>query len=570
MANNNLRRMKLGDLLVLRGLITEDQLKEAIEYQKEHDLKIGKALLKMGYIREKELLEIFAKSLKMEVKTLEEIEIDSFASEELPESMIKKYKFFPVKITEETMTIIVNDPYNIEMEETLKNMTGKKIEMYLALERDIEKCIAEKFDGVDDTEDLIEEFDDVEGGETDEFDLANNENASAVVKIVNKIVKDAYEMRASDIHIEPLDKTVQIRQRIDGVMYIQREFPKNVHQAIIARLKIMSNLNIAERRKPQDGRIKFKVNNKEIDARISVISTINGEKATIRILDKENVVMDIDKLGIEEKQLVKFKRMISTSTGVVLVTGPTGSGKTSTLYTVLNEVNNSTVNIQTVEDPVEYTLNGINQTAINEQAGLTFPVSLRAFLRQDPDIMMIGEIRDDETAEIAIKASMTGHKVYATLHTDKASDAIGRLISMKIPDYLIATTLTGVISQRLIRKVCDKCKEEYVIEEGNLDIPILGIKPGEKFYKATGKLPDGETCYHCKGLGYKGRIAIHEILEMNYELRKIISEGKYDYSFEKEAKKHGLITLSEDAIQKAKIGLTTLDEVKKIIGFDKI
>ena len=341
----------------------------------------------------------------------------------------------------------------------------------------------------------LEEFEDDDSSFTDLFDVSQNENASTVVKLVNRIMQDAYEMRASDVHIEPTEKSLIIRQRIDGVLFLLKELPKNVHQPITARLKMMAQLDIAERRNPQDGRIQFKINNKDIDARIAVMPTINGEKTTIRILDRGNVVMDVSKLGISERQIEKFKRMVEQPTGIVLVTGPTGSGKTSTLYTVLNEVNNVSTNIVTVEDPVEYKLTGINQTSVNEKTGLTFAKSLRAFLRQDPDVIMIGEIRDNETADISAKAATTGHKVYATLHTDKACDAIGRLLSMEVPSYLIATTVSGVINQRLIRKVCENCKVEKELEDDDVNKLFFGIEKGEKFYVANGYLENGKECH---------------------------------------------------------------------------
>lgn len=562
---NKLKRVKLGDSLIMRGLITQEQLEEAVAYQKEHNVKIGKALVKLGYLEEIKLLGVFAESMRMEIKTIDEIQIDSYALDMIPQEIIKKHKFFPIEGEEENISIIVNNPYNISMEEELKAIMGKEVKMYLALERDIEKLIGEAFDKEEEMNSL-KEFDSLEDNGIDMYDVTQNKDASAIVNMVNKIMEEAYNKRASDIHIEPREDKLIVRNRIDGVLFEVKEYPKKVHQPLIARIKMMANLDISEKRKPQDGRIQFKIKDKDVDARISVLSTINGEKITLRILDRNNVVMSVDNLGISDKQLKKFRRMIDKPSGVILVTGPTGSGKTSTLYTILNEENDIAKNIVTVEDPVEYKLDGINQVNINEAGGITFPLTLRAILRQDPDIILVGEIRDNETADIATKAATTGHKVYTTLHTDKAADAIGRLGNMGIEDHLIGTTLNGVISQRLVRRVCDECKELYELEEDDIERMYFKLPVGEKYYRATGKTKEGKTCPNCQGIGYKGRIAVHEILEMDNVLRKHLSENGFDYSFEEKAIEQGMFTLTRDALDKAKEGISTLEEVKRVIG----
>ncbi len=560
---------RLGELLLKEGLITKAQLEKAVGEQKNKGGKIGSNLVKLGFIDEKTLTSFLSKQFGVPPVDLATEEIDPEVLKLVPESIAQKYLLIPVKRKGSTLYVAMADPSNIFAIDDIKFLTGYNVEPLVASEIAIKEAIDRYYDSATTLADIVAGFEGEEievVGEEEEEDVVDLKKATEeapVIKLVNLILTDAIKKGASDIHIEPYEKEMRVRFRIDGVLHEIMKPPLKLKNAIVSRIKIMSQLDIAERRLPQDGRIKLKMKDRDIDFRVSVLPTIFGEKVVLRILDKSNLQLDMRKLGFEEKALKDFMDAIHKPWGMVLVTGPTGSGKTTTLYSALTELNKVTENISTAEDPVEYNLPGINQVQMHEEIGLNFATALRAFLRQDPDIIMVGEIRDYETAEIAVKAALTGHLVLSTLHTNDAPSTVSRLLNMGIEPFLIASSVNLILAQRLARRICTECKEEVKVHpQALID---LGVHPDEAKDFVCYK---GRGCPNCGNTGYKGRIALYEVMPMHEELKELVLNGASAGEIKKEAVRLGMKTLRQSGITKVKEGTTTIEEVLRVTMAD--
>lgn len=517
----------LGQYLVKKGVITEGQLLNALKLQKSEGIRIGAALIKLGYITEDQLVYALSDIYGYPLISLSQTEIDINAFKLIPEEVIKKYKIVPFAKTGNTIKVAICEPLNTVVDYIKFLLTGFNLKIYLTKDSEILKVI-DKFISIGNntqTTETVAEL--VESALVDavpsEYIEAKEDSVKVeapIIKLANKIIIDALKMRASDIHIEPYEKGVNVRYRIDGVLHNSLNLPLQIKSSLITRFKIMAHLDISERRLPQDGRIKLKISGKEVDFRVSTLPIIYGEKVVLRVLEKSSLQLDLTKLGFEEISLKFFSEALAKPYGMILVTGPTGSGKTTTLYSALMKLNKPGVNIMTVEDPVEYSFPGINQVQVKEDIGLTFASALRAFLRQDPDIIMVGEIRDFETAEIAVKAALTGHLVLSTLHTNDAASTITRLINMGIEPFLISSSLILIIAQRLVRKLCSHCKKEEKYSKENL------IKIGfpEDLTEQI-KIYSPQGCPECNNTGYSGRIALYEVMPIKEEIKELILTG---------------------------------------------
>ncbi|HHW56719.1 MAG TPA: type II secretion system ATPase GspE [Clostridia bacterium] len=552
-------KKKLGELLLEVGIITEEQLKQAIEIHNKTGEKLGKILTKLGYVTENQILEVLEFQLGIPHVDLQKYYIDPEVAKLIPESVAKRYTIIPIKKDEDGILVAMADPLNIFALDDVRIITKQNVKPLIASESSILKAI-DRIYGREQAEKAVQDFkrefqSEVQQEIPNEI-LEEVQNAPAV-RFVNSIIEQAIKNRASDIHIEPTEKDLRIRFRIDGQLTEAMRTIKSTHAPVVTRVKIMANMNIAERRLPQDGRFDFTSGGKNIDVRVSSLPTVFGEKLVLRLLDKENFIMTKDQLGFEEEDLVLFDKLIKRPNGIVLLTGPTGSGKTTTLYAMLKELNKPNVNIITVEDPVEYSLEGINQVQVNEKAGLTFAAALRSILRQDPDIIMIGEIRDTETAEIAIRSAITGHLVLSTLHTNDAAGAVTRLIDMGIEPYLVASSVVGVIAQRLARKICDNCKISYKASKEEKE--ILGISEDEDI-----TLYKGKGCPVCNKTGYRGRIPIYEMMTIISDIRELINAKVSSDVIETQAVKNGMKTLRESAKRLILQGKTTVEEMLRL------
>jgi len=563
---------RIGELLVRQNMLTAEQLKRARDEARTNGARLGHQITKLGYLQETELTDFVAKQYGLPSIELAEFEIDRDVIKLIPEEVALKHTVIPVNRAGSTLILATADPSNIFAIDDIKFLTGYNVEVVVSSEVAIKAAIDKYYDksasfadvmsdlDVEDLE-LIQDEDDVDVGE-----LARESEDAPVVKLVNLILTDAVKRNASDIHIEPYEKEFRARYRIDGMLYEVMKPPMKLRNAITSRLKIMAELDIAERRLPQDGRIKLKMGRgKEMDFRVSSLPTLFGEKVVLRLLDKSNLQLDMTKLGFEQQQLDVFKDCIHRPFGMVLVTGPTGSGKTTSLYSALAELNKISENISTAEDPVEFNLSGINQVQMHEEIGLNFAAALRSFLRQDPDIIMVGEIRDFETAEIAIKAALTGHLVLSTLHTNDAPSTVNRLLNMGIEPFLVASSVNCILAQRLARKVCEECKERdtEVTKQALLD---AGLSE-EEIAKAT--LYRGRGCRNCSETGYKGRIAVYEVMELTEELKEFVLNGASSMELKREAIRGGMMTLRRSALNKLVEGTTTLSEVLRVSSSDK-
>ncbi|HEY0781043.1 MAG TPA: type IV-A pilus assembly ATPase PilB [Thermoanaerobaculia bacterium] len=566
---------KFGELLLKTGRITPEQLQEALAYQKEQGGRLGSALVKLGHLNDKQLVESLAKHFGVPSIDLTGLDVDEAVVKIVPADLARKYTIVPVSKAGSTVTVAMIDPTNVFAMDDVKFMTGYRVEPVVASETSIRNAIDRYYGSTHAIElkkvmeDLTEESGG--GGGTDlevleedaDLDLATLEEESEqapVVKLVNIVLTDAIKRGASDIHIEPYEKEYRVRYRIDGILYEMMHPPLKLKEAITSRVKILARLDIAETRLPQDGRIKIKTKiagkSKDLDYRVSVLPTLFGEKIVMRLLDKDKLMLDMTKLGFEVDSLRRFENAILKPYGMVLVTGPTGSGKTNTLYSALQRINTPEVNIMTAEDPVEFNLAGINQVQMREQIGLNFAATLRSFLRQDPNIILVGEIRDFETAEVAIKAAMTGHLVLSTLHTNDAPSSINRLMNMGIEPFLVATSVHLIVAQRLVRRVCTFCKEPTEIP------PAALVEGGFGENEARGmKLFKGRGCDRCSNTGYKGRVGLYEVLEIDDELREMILSGASAYELRQKAMQGGMMTLRMSGLQKIRDGMTTLEEV---------
>ncbi|MCD6277428.1 type IV-A pilus assembly ATPase PilB [candidate division WOR-3 bacterium] len=566
--------MQLGRLLVNAGLISEDQLSKALEEQKKTAEKIGSILIKHDYIDEDTLLKFLSKQFRVPSISIEPQDVDPEVVKLIPPDMANRYEVFPIRRKGRTLILGMVNPGDITAMDAIKFATGLEVEPVVIAHSKM-KALLEKFykvtkeiRSVSDVEEPEEEefFDfeddaDVELEEEEEEEDFSSASSQPVIKLVNYLISNAVRRKASDIHIEPFEKVLRVRYRIDGVLQQVAEPPYSLKNAIVSRIKIMTGtMDVAERRVPQDGRIRIKVDGKPIDLRVSIIPTIYGEKVVMRILDKSSLMLDMTQLGFEPDNLQKFIAAIEKPFGLVLVTGPTGSGKSTTLYSALARLNKPEIQILTVEDPVEYNIKGINQVQVNEEIGFDFSMALRAFLRQSPNVILVGEIRDSETASIAIRAALTGHLVLSTIHTNDAPSTVNRLIDMGIEPFLVASSLNLIQAQRLMRKVCPKCKEPYEPEEKLLR--EAGIDPemlkGGTLYKR------GKGCQLCGFTGYKGRIAVTEVMPITPQLRDMILKGATSDELRETARKEGMRTLREDAIIKLKKGITTVEEVLRV------
>ncbi|BAI80578.1 type IV pilus assembly protein PilB [Deferribacter desulfuricans SSM1] len=561
---------KIGALLLSENLITEEQLEKALEIQKKEGGRLGSILIKLGYVDEKKIAEFLSKQYGVPFVDLKEIQVDDKILSLIPQEMMQKFLVVPFDREGQTLKVAIADPSNVYAMEELRFLTGFNIKPYVAVESAIreflekrgssESNVLAEFEEMD-LEDL--EFEELEEEEKSAEALKKEVEDTPVVKLVNYILNEAVKRGASDIHVEPYEKDFRVRLRVDGVMHELIRPPRKIKDAVTSRLKILANLDIAEKRLPQDGRIKIKLQGRSIDMRVSTLPVLYGEKVVLRILDKSNLQLDLEKLGFEESSLERFIKAIESPYGMVLVTGPTGSGKSTTLYSALSRLNKEEVNIMTAEDPVEYNIFGINQVQMKEEIGLNFAAALRSFLRQDPDIIMVGEIRDYETAEIAIKAALTGHLVLSTLHTNDAPSTVNRLLNMGIEPFLVASSTVLILAQRLARKICTKCKTEINLpKEALLSVGFRKDEIGKfKVYK-------GKGCDHCSGTGYKGRVALYEVMEVSENIRELVLRGANATEIKKMAIDEGMITLRRSGLEKVKKGVTTIEEVVRVTFAD--
>ncbi len=605
---------KLGEILVRENLITPQQLREALEYQRGSGGRLGSNLIKMGFLSEDVITAVLSRQYGVPSVNLDMFRIDMDVINLIPQETAQKYGVLPIAKVGATLTLAMADPTNFFAMDDIKFMTGLNVEPVVVSEASVNIAVSKYYSSTKDIDlagavldgdfdmvssklakaksekvgssgtsderisqsDLSVSLDEFEFSgkdseelevleDNDEIDLAELTRSSEdapVVRLVNVLLVDSLRRGASDIHVEPYEKEFRIRFRIDGVLYDIMHPPLRMRDALISRLKIMSKLDISEKRLPQDGRIKIKVKvdnrSRELDFRVSTLPTLFGEKVVLRLLDKDKLMLDMTKLGFEEKSLEIFQRNISKPYGMVLVTGPTGSGKTNTLYSALQSLNTTETNIMTAEDPVEFNLPGINQVQMKEQIGLNFATALRSFLRQDPNIVLVGEIRDFETAEIAIKAALTGHLVLSTLHTNDAPSTISRLVNMGIEPFLVATSVNIIQAQRLIRRICKDCKEEVSI------LPEALVEVGfSKEDAANIKTYKGKGCATCNNTGFKGRVGLYEVMEITDELRELIIIGASSIELRKKAVELGMLTLRESGLYKIREGITTIEEVVK-------
>lgn len=557
------QRKSLAESLVEIGLLTKDEVKKAQEEEKKTGQPLRKVIVQKGLISEEDLVSFMASSMNLPHIELENYIIDPKIIELIPENLARKHQIIPLLKIGNSITCAMFDPLNLFAIDELRNKTGYDIEPAVAAEKEIRHALDEYYGAKGTVEDIITAIDKERLGlkEGEELDLKKLQEISGeppVVRLVNLIIMQAVKDRASDIHIEPEEEILKVRYRVDGILRDRPSVPKYLQSAVTSRVKILSNLNIAERRAPQDGRFQMKMEASQIDIRVSVVPTVYGENVVMRLLDRASAILSLTELGFSKDALEKYERFIKRPYGIILVTGPTGSGKTTTLYASLNVINSEERNILTIEDPVEYHLAGIRQMQVNPKAGVTFANGLRSILRQDPDIIMVGEIRDRETAEIAIQAALTGHLVFSTLHTNDAPGAITRLIDMGIEPFLISSSIVGILAQRLARTICRDCKEEYAPSQEDLkDIGMDKEASKIKFYR-------GKGCPKCMHTGYKGRIGIFELMAIDDEIHNLIVARAPREDIRKKAQSSGMVNLKDDGIQKIRESLVTIEEVLRL------
>ncbi|WP_040207777.1 GspE/PulE family protein [Neobacillus jeddahensis] len=548
----NQRRKRLGDMLVEAGLISENQLQSTLK-DKNPNQKLGDALLQRGLITEQQLIEVLEVQLGIPHVSLYRYPFDTNIFSIVPKDIAKRKLIIPLKKEGEKLLVAMADPMDFYTIDDLRLSTGFHIETAIATKDDILRAINKFYDMDEGFEELLIEQGTTKAGEDDKI----IDQDSPIVKLVNQILTNAVTLKASDIHLDPQETKVIIRYRVDGVLRTERSLPKHMQSVLTARIKIMANLDITEHRIPQDGRIKINLDFHPVDLRVSTLPTVFGEKIVLRLLDLGMAINDITNLGFNKINLNRFLKLIEKPTGIVLITGPTGSGKSSTLYAALNRLNGDDVNIITVEDPVEFQLEGINQIQVNPNVGMTFAAGLRAILRQDPNVIMVGEIRDKETAEVSIRASLTGHLVLSTLHTNDSLGSITRLIDMGVEPFLVASSISGIVAQRLVRRVCRDCAEPQ--EPTRREMEIF-----EKRGLKIDTIVRGKGCSSCNMTGYKGRIAIHEVLVMDDVMRRVIMNGESFSRLREIALKNKTIFLIDDGLLKVKQGITTTEEVLRV------
>lgn len=587
---------RLGELLLKAKLINEEQLQKGLEEQKKIGGRLGFNLINLGFLKEEDILWFLSKQYGVPTINLNNFEVDEQTTKLIPKDLAKKYSCIPISLMAGTLTIAMVDPSNVFAIDDIKFLTGYSVETVVTSESSFKKSFEKYYrkkktpnmeinakdydfedqefsddnefnEEFDDSTVDVDDFDNIVKGAIDDVEVveAQEENDvldvdAPIVKLVNGILIKAIKMGVSDIHIEPYEKAFRVRYRLDGTLRKVMGLPLKIKNAVVSRIKIMSRLDIAEKRLPQDGRIKLKFGKKrDMDFRVSVLPTIFGEKVVMRLLDKSNLQLDMTKLGFESKSLELFQEAIQSPYGMVLVTGPTGSGKTTTLYSAMSQLNKEDTNLLTAEDPVEFNLLGINQVQVKEQIGFTFAAALRSFLRQDPDVVMVGEIRDAETAEIGIKAALTGHLVLSTLHTNDAPGTIGRLLNMGMEPFLVSSSVILIVAQRLARKICSGCQEKIKVpEKALLDV---GFSEEEL---STLKICRGKGCSNCAGTGYKGRLALYEVMKITEPIKELILTGASINEIKRQARAGGMETLRDSGLQKIRQGITTIEEVLRI------
>ncbi|HAH20626.1 MAG: type II secretion system protein GspE [Omnitrophica WOR_2 bacterium GWF2_43_52] len=559
------QKKSLAETLVEIGLLSNEQVKEAQNQERESGQPFRRIIVQKGYVSEEDLISFMAAHMGLPRIELRNYIIDAKVIGLITEELARKHHIIPILKIGNSLTCAMFDPLNIFAIDELRNRTGFDIEPAVATEQEIKEALNQYYSVKGSIDEIVKTIDKERVGlkKGEEFDLKKLQEVSGeppVVRLVNLTIMQAVKEGASDIHIEPEEDTVRIRYRIDGILYDRSPIPKYLQSAIISRIKILSELNIAEHRASQDGRFQIKIESRQIDIRVSVVATIFGENVVLRLLDRSSSILSLSQLGFSKEILGKYEKLILRPFGIILVTGPTGSGKTTTLYASLNLINSSQKNIITIEDPVEYHLDGIRQIQVEPKAGTTFATGLRSILRQDPDVIMVGEIRDRETAEIAIQASLTGHLVFSTLHTNDASSAVSRLIDMGVEPFLVSSALIGVLAQRLVRAICKECKEEYIPSEelmNDIGYKDNGQGAGIKFFK-------GKGCPKCSQSGYRGRIGIFELMPVDDALRSHITAKAPREEIKKQAEAMGIVSLKADGLRKAKDGITTVEEVLRL------
>jgi type IV pilus assembly protein PilB len=562
---------RIAELLVRGGIVSRDQLIQAQEKERDNGSSVIRELVRLGFTTEDTLTEFLAKQFNIEKADLNPSEIEDSVFNLVPPQLVQKHQLVPVKLLGSTLTVAMADPTDLVAINEVKFITGYGVRVTLAPPSAIKKTLEHRFGGVS-YDEVLKKFGDGEMEvihETDDVNLQELQQATMeapVVTLVNAILADAAKRRASDIHIEPYEKIFRVRFRVDGVLQEIMSPPLRLKNPLVSRLKVMAGLDIAERRLTQDGRIKLKMGvGGELDIRVSVLPTLFGEKVVMRLLDKSNLQLDMSKLGFDPQTLKDFLEAIHKPYGMILITGPTGSGKSTTLYSALSELNKPDVNISTAEDPVEYNLVGINQVQVREQIGLTFAAALRSFLRQDPDIIMVGEVRDLETAQIAVKAALTGHLVLSTLHTNDAPSTVDRLINMGVETFLLISSINIIAAQRLVRRICEKCKEPVEVSpEILINLGVDSAEVGAGFSTFNGR-----GCGNCNGTGYRGRLAIYEVMVMHEGIKELILRNASVVELKREAVKQGMSTLRMSALQKVREGLTTIEETVRVTDTDK-
>jgi len=555
------RPKQLGQILLEQGLLSEDQLDRALEEHRNTPKSLGRVLIDLGYIRERDLVRALAEQVGLEFVDLTEYRIDPVVTSLLPEALSRRYRAIPIGERDGKLLVAMSDPANVYALDDIRSMTGRDVQPLVATANDVEQAI-QKYSGMgDQVEALASEA--AESAEED-MEAAGVEAAvedAPIVKLVTAIMTQAAGDRASDVHIEPTEKDVRVRFRVDGVLHEVMHSPKSIQNGLISRLKVMADLNIAEKRVPQDGRMTIRVSNRVLDLRLATLPTVFGEKVVIRILDKSNAMLQLSELGFQEDSFRRYEQSFKKPYGAILVTGPTGSGKSTTLYATLNIVNDIAKNIITVEDPVEYRLPGVNQIQVNPKAGLTFASALRSILRADPDIILIGEIRDRETAMIAVESALTGHLVLSSLHTNDAPAAITRLTEMEVETFLVASAIDCVVAQRLARKLCEKCRQGYVPDRREL--MEAGYK--EPQLDEIGELYRAVGCDYCANTGYRGRMGLYEVMPMTEDLERLTVDRASSEMVRNVAIEQGMTTLRDDGLEKARKGLTSIEEIARVV-----
>jgi type IV pilus assembly protein PilB len=559
MTTTKRKTKQLGQILIEQGLINDEQLERALEEHRQTPKSLGRVLIDLGLIKETDLVKALAEQVGLEFVDLADYPVDASLTTLLPDALARRYRAIPIGERDGRLLVAMSDPANVYALDDIRTITGRDVQPIVATASDVEQAI-QKYSHMDgEVEALATEAAEAFGEEDLELSAAVED--APIVRLVTAIMTQAVGDRASDVHIEPTEKDVRIRFRVDGVLHEVMHSPKNIQGGLISRLKVMGDLNIAERRVPQDGRISMRVGGKQLDLRLATLPTVHGEKVVIRVLDKSQALMRLEDLGFGDESFSQYQSSFTKPYGAILVTGPTGSGKSTTMYATLNILNQEDKNIITVEDPVEYRLAGVNQMQVNPKAGLTFASALRSILRADPDIVLIGEVRDRETAMIAVEAALTGHLVLSSLHTNDAASAVTRLTEMGVETFLVASAIDCIVAQRLARKLCDRCKEAYKPDKSELSesgFPESQWKEITELFRAAG-------CAACSNTGYRGRIGLYEVMRVTEELERLTVDRASSDALKAVAIQQGMVTLREDGLWKTRMGLSSLEEVARVV-----